>query len=89
MTLAFASVVNRYQMISSIIALCVFRAVWISFVFPLFKTPEAVYIAYPLSWILVVVIDGVKIIPTLIRYKNGKKLRCLILENQPIAVFNY
>ncbi len=63
---------NRYQMFSSIMALCVFRALWISFVFPFFNTPEAVFIAYPLSWILVVIIDGVKIIPTLVNYKNGK-----------------
>lgn len=63
---------NRYQMISSIISLCVFRAVWIAFVFPIFGTMEAVFIAYPLSWIMVVVIDGMKLIPTLLKYKKGK-----------------
>ena len=62
---------NRYQMFSSIISLCGFRALWISFVYPVFNTMEAVFIAYPLSWILVVLIDGSRIIPTLKKYKNG------------------
>ena len=64
---------NRYQMFSSIMSLCVFRALWISFVYPFFNTPEALFIAYPLSWFLVVIIDGVKIIPTILKYKNGKQ----------------
>jgi putative MATE family efflux protein len=36
----------------SLIGACVFRIVWLSTVFEQFRTPECIYIAYPISWLL-------------------------------------
>lgn len=36
--------------IISLLGACVFRVLWISFVFPMFSTLQSVYISYPISW---------------------------------------
>lgn len=38
--------------IISLIGACLFRVVWISTVFEHFRTPECIYIVYPISWLL-------------------------------------
>ena len=46
-------------MINSIFGVCVFRMLWIYLVFPLFKTPECLFISYPVSWIITLVLNYV------------------------------
>lgn len=41
-----------FPMIVSLIGACVFRLLWIYFIFPLNPTPDNVYISYPVTWII-------------------------------------
>ena len=45
-------------MIVTMMCVCVFRIIWIFTVFPKFHTPTSLYISYPISWSLVVLING-------------------------------
>jgi len=46
-------------MIVSITGICVFRVVWIATVFQKIRTLECLYISYPISWILTMVVNFV------------------------------
>ena len=39
-------------MIISLVGACGLRLLWIAFVFPFFRTPAALYISYPVSWVV-------------------------------------
>ncbi len=41
-----------FPMIVSVIGVCGFRILWIYTVLPLMKTPEMLYISYPISWVI-------------------------------------
>lgn len=41
----------------TIIGVCVLRVFWIQFIFPLYKTPEMIYISYPVSWGLTILVQ--------------------------------
>ena len=45
-------------MIVTMMCVCVFRVVWIFTVFPKYHTPTSLYISYPISWVLVMLING-------------------------------
>ena len=45
-------------MIVTLMSVCVFRIVWIFTVFPHYYTLTSLYISYPISWTLVVLING-------------------------------
>ena len=45
-------------MIVTLMSVCVFRIVWIFTVFPQHRTLTSLYISYPISWALVVLING-------------------------------
>ena len=45
-------------MVVSLMGACVFRIIWIFTVFPKFHTSTSLYISYPISWSLVVLING-------------------------------
>jgi len=39
-------------MISSLMGACVLRVAWVAFIFPIFRTPESLFLSYPVSWIV-------------------------------------
>ena len=41
-------------MTTTLIGVCVLRVFWVQFIFPLHKTPEMIYISYPISWTLTI-----------------------------------
>ncbi len=45
------------SMAVSLIGCCLFRVVWLYTAFPAHRTIETVYLSYPISWILVTVVD--------------------------------
>ena len=49
-------------MIVTMLCVCVFRIVWIFTIFPKYRTPTSLYISYPISWSLVVLINGAMLI---------------------------
>jgi hypothetical protein len=42
-------------MILTVIGVCVFRLIWIEAVFPIYNTPDCVYVSYPITWVLTVI----------------------------------
>jgi len=44
-------------MISSLICLCVFRLVWMAVVFPQYPTQTVLYICFPISWFLLLIVN--------------------------------
>lgn len=44
-----------YPMVTNIIGVCVFRIVWLSTVFPAYRTLDCVYITYPITWAIALV----------------------------------
>ena len=44
-------------MIATVMGVCVFRIVWIYTVFAIFRTPENLYVSYPISWTLTFVAE--------------------------------
>lgn len=48
---------TMFPTIISLICVCVFRVVWVYTVFAYYKTPEALYISYPISWIIATIGD--------------------------------
>ncbi len=49
-------------MIVTMMCVCVFRIVWIFTVFPKYHTATSLYISYPITWSLVVLINGTMLI---------------------------
>jgi len=45
-------------MVVTILCVCVFRIIWVFTVFPNYRTLTSLYISYPISWALVVAING-------------------------------
>ena len=40
------------QMVILVLSLCVFRMGWVAFIMPYFSTIDGVFVLYPVSWIL-------------------------------------
>ena len=49
-------------MIVTLMSVCVFRIIWIFTVFPKYRTLTSLYISYPISWSMVVLINGAVLI---------------------------
>ena len=50
-----------YSFIPTIVTLmgaCVFRVAWVFFIFPLNPCMESLMISYPVSWVLVAIVNG-------------------------------
>ncbi|MGN0707168.1 MAG: hypothetical protein ACI4JC_04140 [Faecalibacterium sp.] len=39
-------------MVVSLVGSCLLRLVWIATIFQLFRTPQTLYLSYPISWVL-------------------------------------
>ena len=58
-------------MIVTMLSVCVFRIIWIFTVFPKYRTPTSLYISYPISWALVVLVNGIVLV-----FVCRKLIRC-------------
>ena len=45
-------------MIVTMLGACVFRIVWVFWIFPHFRTMENLLVSYPVSWTLVCIVNG-------------------------------
>ena len=52
---------SMYSTVNSLLGACVFRVVWVLFVFPYFKSMENLLISYPISWTLVGLVNSISI----------------------------
>lgn len=57
-------------MILTVIGVCVFRLIWIEAVFPIYNTPDCVYVSYPITWVLTVIGLVALIVPEMKRLKK-------------------
>ena len=44
-------------MITSLLGVCVFRVLWISFILPLHRTTRTLYMCWPISWVLSIILN--------------------------------
>ena len=49
-----------YQSVVDLASVCLLRVVWIAFVYPLYPTPEMLYVCYPIGWLIVVPVAGIR-----------------------------
>ncbi len=50
---------TSWQMLINIIGICGLRAIWMLFIYPRFETKLMLYIAYPLSYIIIIIISTI------------------------------
>jgi putative MATE family efflux protein len=61
-------------MIISVGGICALRVLWIAFLFPIFPTLSALYISYPISWIITLLIQAICLFIILHKFiKHSKK----------------
>ena len=63
---------STYQMIVNVIGICGFRAPWMLFVYPLNPTPEMLYMLYPISFTLVLIVNSIFVANLMSRLKKGE-----------------
>ena len=66
---------STIPMIVSIIGVCGFRILWVYTVFAAFRTPESLYLSYPVSWIITFAANSI-----IYFYISGKVIRKLKAE---------
>ena len=57
---------------NSVIGACGLRVVWVSFVLPLYRTPAMLYLCWPISWVVVIMLHTITLM--LIWKKTMKKM---------------
>jgi len=46
-------------MVNSLIGACGLRVVWVTWILPLHRTPEMLFLCWPISWVVVIIMHGV------------------------------
>lgn len=64
-------------MLSSVFGACIFRSAWILTVFKIYETQFILYISYPISWLLTVVLHCVTLVVAYIKLKKIKEEEAL------------
>ncbi len=62
---------TTFQMIYDLAATCALRVVWLAFIYPLNPTPEMLYISFPMSWVVVIIVAGIYNAVVCRRYIRG------------------
>lgn len=63
---------TTFAMLNNIIGVCGFRTIWMIFVYPHFKTPEILYLCFPVSWLLVAIVGVIFSIHLIRGFSRGK-----------------
>lgn len=61
-----------YQMIINVLFVCGFRIPWMAWVYPLNPSPEMMYVIYPISFLLVLIVNSVCVARFMHRLKKGE-----------------
>ena len=61
-----------YQMIINVLFVCGFRIPWMAWVYPLYPSPEMMYVIYPISFLLVLIVNSVCVARFMHRLKKGE-----------------
>ena len=65
------------QMISNLVGVCAFRLLWMEFVYPYYKNPFMLWIAYPISWVVTAIAIFVIVMIITYKYKHNIGLKKL------------
>lgn len=63
-----------YQMIVNIIGVCGFRLFWMLVIYPLSPTPNTLYMCYPISFSLILLVGFIMLFILTRKYKKGEKI---------------
>ena len=63
---------STYQMIVNVIGICGFRIPWMLWAYPLNPTPEMLYVLYPISFTLVLMVNSIFVLTLMRRLKKGE-----------------
>ena len=63
------------QMISNLVGVCLFRIIWMAFIYPYNKTPFMLWVCYPISWVLTATAIFVIVIALTKKYLAGKEFK--------------
>lgn len=63
---------SLYQMIINVLFICGFRIPWMAFVYPIHPTPVMMYIIYPISFVLLLLVNSVCVSRLFARLKHGE-----------------
>ena len=66
---------TTFSMFSSLIGVCGFRVLWMIAVYPHYKTPEVLYLCYPISWTLVAIVGTVFSVYLIRNFSRGKSYK--------------
>ncbi len=66
---------TAFSMFSTLIGVCGFRVFWMLAVYPHFKTPEVLYLCYPISWGLVAVVGTAFSVFLIRNFARGRNYR--------------
>lgn len=62
---------TSFSAIVSIFGVLVFRAIWMEFIYPLYKTFDNLMLCFLVSWLIIMVANAIAFIVIMIRYKKG------------------
>ena len=62
---------TTYSMMISVVGVCGFRTLWMTFVYPHIKTPFGLYSCFTVSWFIVTVVGTVTVAVLRKRFRNG------------------
>ncbi|MBQ8719598.1 MAG: MATE family efflux transporter [Clostridia bacterium] len=63
------------SMLNNIVAVLGFRIIWMFFVYPQSPTPEMLYLCYPISWSISVLMQIIVLLIVYARYRKGKLVK--------------
>ena len=63
---------STYQMIVNVIGICGFRVPWMLLIYPLNPTPQMLYVLYPISFALVLIVNSIFVASLMKRLKKGE-----------------
>ena len=74
---AFASSLNafgysKFSMVQNLLCIVVFRLLWMNFIYPLHPTPGMVYLSFPVSGVLGILVSGTMLFFVYRRYRQGR-----------------
>ena len=63
---------SKFSMVQSLLCIVVFRLLWMNFIYPLHPTPSMVYLSFPISGVLGVLVAGTMLLFVYRRYQRGR-----------------
>ena len=63
------------QMMSNLIGVCLFRIIWMFFIYPMNPVPWLLWLCYPVSWVMTAVAVFIMVVVLTKKYLRGKEFK--------------